>query len=89
MTITPRLRALQRRLHAQTFDMLLAEVERLADENADLRQRLSWAEDCAERWREDAISAINDAAERSGGAPGLTMAGHLVVVPPTQGGLHA
>lgn len=94
MMLTPTLRALARRLRAQTFDLLQEEVARLGDENEALRQendslrrRLAWAEDCAESWREDAISALNEAANACGGAPGLTRDGRLVVVPP--GGLHA
>lgn len=92
--MTPALRALRRRLNAQAYDLvnealarLDAENEALRAENDDLRARLSWAEDCAERWREDAIEALNHAADEVGGAPGLTMDGRLVVCMPQ--GAHA
>lgn len=88
MALTRQLRALKRRLREQTFVLLEQEVARLGAENEELRQRLNWAEDAAESWRADAIAALNDAADACGGAPGLTVDGRMVVVPP-QGGLHA
>lgn len=88
MPLTRRLRALKRRLREQTFELLEQEVARLGTENEELRQRLTWAEEVAESWRADAIEALNDAADACGGAPGLTLDGRLVVMPP-QGGLHA
>ena len=59
-----------------------AENEALRAENESLRTRLAWAEDCAESWREDAIAALNHAADAVGGAPGLTLDGRLVVYMP-------
>lgn len=92
--MTPALRALRRKLNAASYDLLCeeitrldAECERLRAENASLSQRLSWAEDCAESWREDAIAAINAQADAQGGVVGLTQAGQLVVVP--SAGMHA
>ncbi|MBN9365963.1 MAG: hypothetical protein J0H59_02915 [Comamonadaceae bacterium] len=92
--MTPALRALRRRLNAASYDLLCeeisrldAECERLRAENESLSSRLSWAEDCAEHWREDAIEAINAQAEAQGGVVGLTQAGQLVVV--SASGVHA
>ena len=62
--MTPALHALRRRLNAQAYDLVNeelarvdAENEALRAENELLRTRLSWAEDCAESWREDALVA--------------------------------
>lgn len=92
--MTPALNALRRRLNAQAYDLVNeelarmdAENEALRTENELLRTRLAWAEDCAESWREDAISALNDMADKVGGVPGLTVDGRLVVCQP--GGMHA
>jgi len=85
------LEALRRRLNALAYDQineelarLDAEVEALKAENEQLRARLSYAEGWAESWREDAMEAMEQLASISGGAPGLTMDGRLVVV--QQGG---
>lgn len=82
------LRALERRLNAQAYDLLCEELSRLAvenerlqGENDSLRGQLSWAEDLAESWRKNAIQLMNDRADEEGGSPGLTMDGRLVVVP--------
>lgn len=79
------LRRLNRRLNADAYDLLCAEIARLhaenetlCCENETLRSQLAWAEDCAERWRTDAIEAINAA----GAEPGLTMNGRLVACTP-------
>ena len=79
--------ALQRKLHAwepihlrQVVADQQAQLEALQAENAQLRRDLSWAEDCADSWRDDALRAIKDA----GCTPGLTMAGHLVAVSAVQ-----
>ena len=92
--MTPALRALRRRLNAQAYDLvneelarLDAELDALRAENESLRSQLSWAEGNAERWREDAIEAINAQADAAGGAVGLTQSGRLVVVPAQ--GVHA
>lgn len=79
--MTPALHALRRRLNAAAYDQINEELARLDLENESLRTQLAWAEDRAERWREDAISALNDQAEATGGAVGLTQSGHLVLVP--------
>ena len=87
--MTPALRALRRRLNAQAYDLvndalarLDTENEALRAENGRLRTQLAWAEDCAEHWREDAMAALNHAADAMGGTPGLTLDGRLVVCMP-------
>lgn len=77
--------ALRRKLHAWELLHLrevLAEqqalIEQLQAEAADLQRRLSWAEDCADSWRDDALRAI----EGSGCTPGLTLAGQVVAIHP-------
>ena len=87
------LRRLNRRLNADAYDLLCAEIvrlhaenETLCCENETLRSQLAWAEDCAERWREDAVSALNGQAEATGGTVGLTLSGHVMVVGGTQHG---
>lgn len=76
--------ALRRKLHAWELEHLREHVEELraaldaAEQERDAAmQRASWAEDCAERWRDDALRAIEDA----GAAPGLTITGHVVAIP--------
>ncbi|KEH07085.1 hypothetical protein GY14_30275 [Delftia tsuruhatensis] len=85
--MTPALHALRRRLNAAAYDQVNEELARLDLENEalragieELRQRLAWAEDCAEHWREDAFSALNEQAEATGRAIGLTQAGHLMLL---------
>jgi regulator of replication initiation timing len=86
------LQSLERRLNSQAYPLLCEEIarlaaenERLQSENSELRRTLSWAEDTAESWRENAIELANQQAEEQGGLPGLTMNGRMVVVPPTHG----
>ena len=74
------LAALVRRLDREALAQLRQEAARLVDENEKLREQLAYAEDCAERWRENAISQLNDICERTGCAPGITVDGRLVVV---------
>lgn len=68
--------ALRRRLNAAAYDLLCDEIARLDAENERLRERLQYAEQCAEMWQRDAIEAI----EQSGCAPGLTIDGRIVAV---------
>lgn len=68
--------ALRRRLNAAAYDLLCDEIARLDAENERLRERLQYAEQCAEMWQRDAIEAI----EQSGCAPGLTIDGQIVAV---------
>lgn len=76
------LHAMRRRWNAASYDLLCAEIARLDAENEDLRQRLTWAEDCAESWRQDAIQALNDQADAVGGVVGLAQSGQLLVCMP-------
>jgi hypothetical protein len=76
---------MRRKLHAWELEHLRQHVEELRaaldvaeQERDEAMQRASWAEDCADRWRDDALQAI----EQAGQAPGLTMAGHIVAAPP-------
>jgi len=71
---------LQRKLHAWELTHLRlvvadqqAQLDALAAQITQLQRELSYAEDSAERWRDDALQAIEDA----GCSPGLTMSGHL------------
>ena len=77
--------ALRRKLHAWELEHLrtvVAEqqqrIEALEGQNADLRRALSYAEDMADLWRDDALRAIKDA----GCTPGLTLGGHVVPIQP-------
>jgi hypothetical protein len=81
MSAAARLGVLERRLNAQAYPVLCAELVRLAAENERLRAALVQAEDCAEGWREDAMAALDCAARAGGGAPGLTLDGRLVLCP--------
>lgn len=76
--------ALQRKLHAlelaylrELTAELLAERDALLAERDQLKRDLSWAEDCADRWRDDALRAVEEAAG-PGGAIGLTMDGNVI-----------
>jgi hypothetical protein len=74
---TPETARIQRQLERWELGHLRTLAAAQAEEIEDLQRRLAWAEDCAERWRDDALQAIDDA----GLAPGLTLGGHLVAVP--------
>lgn len=58
---------------ARDVDSLREITAELLAERDDLRTRLEWAEDAAERWRDDALQAI----EHAGARPGLTVDGRL------------
>ena len=68
-------RAVRRKMHARELLYLRELTAELLAERDDLRERLTWAEDSAERWRDDALQAIEDAGAR----PGLTVNGRLTV----------
>ena len=81
------MQAMRRRWNALAYDMVNEELarvalenDRLQAENEELRRQLVDAEDRAECWREDAISALNTQAEITCGTVGLTQSGHLMVV---------
>lgn len=59
---------------------LRAEVARLGAENDQLRAELSTMQDCAEAWRHDALTFQMELCHQSGGSPGITESGDLVVV---------
>jgi len=63
------------------LDQLRAECSRLAVENEQLRVELYWAEKSAESWQEDALRFQEELCVATGGEPGLTVDGALVVVP--------
>ncbi|MBK0011109.1 hypothetical protein [Stenotrophomonas sp. S41] len=73
--------AVLRRLDRLAFSQLCAEAARLAVENEELRQQLWLAEHAAQSWQEDAMTLQQDLCEATGGRPGLTVDGCLVVVP--------
>ena len=77
----PSLSAIQRRLDAIALQQLRDECARLATENEHLRDQLYWAEQAAESWRDDALRMMEDTCERTGGQPGITIDGALVVIP--------
>jgi len=77
----PNARAILSRLDREAFSQLCAEAARLAVENEELRQQLWLAEDAARAWQEDAMNLQQDLCEATGGRPGLTINGTLVVVP--------
>jgi len=78
---------LRLRLNAMAYDLVneelarvAAENERLQSENDELRAKLAYAEDCAERWRDDAVSNLNEYSDSSNGVIGLTQNGCVLVV---------
>lgn len=58
-----RRRALMRRLDARAAQQLCAEVARLENENARLREQLEWTERCAESWRDNALRLMEAPCE--------------------------
>ncbi len=81
--------ALRRKLHAwelQHLREVVAEqqqaIQELQADVADLKRRLHWAEDNADRWRDDFLQALED----TGRTPGLTVDGSVIALP-VQGGL--
>lgn len=80
---TPSLATIARRLDAIALQQLREECARLATENDQLRKDLYWAEQSAESWRDDAMRLQEDLCAQTGGVPGITIDGSLVVA---QGG---
>lgn len=76
--------SIQRRFERWELDHLRTLAAQQAEEIEDLKWRLSSAEDCADRWRDDALTLQNELADSAGGAPGLTMDGRLAVVAPNE-----
>jgi hypothetical protein len=82
---SPALARLRRRLerleltHLRSFiEEQRTAIEALQAELADTQRRLSWAEDNADRWRDDFLQAIDHA----GATPGLTVDGQVVALQP-------
>jgi hypothetical protein len=82
------LAALRRRLDVQALAQLRTlavaqaeQLEALRVENESLRTELSLAEHCSDSWRYDALRFQDELCQQTGGQPGLTKAGALVVVP--------
>lgn len=72
---------IESRWDRQAIAQLRAEVTRPGAENDELRGQLYRMEDCAESWREDAMNFPMELCRRSGGEPGITAGGALVIVP--------
>jgi hypothetical protein len=92
---TPAIRNMQRRLRAWELPHLrqhaadLAERLEAAEKRAtDAEERASAAEASCDFWHDQAIEMHRAAAEGSGGTPGLTVDGALVIVRTQEGGAH-
>jgi len=72
--------ALRRRLDALALEQLRVEAARLYVENEALREEAARANEAANWWREQAIDLQLAQCEETGGAPGITTEGQLVVV---------
>lgn len=82
---------LRRRLDDQALDQLRAvaaaqaeQIDSLQAENASLRGQLDQAESWCDAWRDDALRFQQQLCEHTGGEPGMTADGALVVVPAEQ-----
>lgn len=60
------------------FGQLCEHVAQLAEERDDYRERAYRAEECAESWRDDFMRIMQE----TGRAPGLTIDGRMVALPP-------
>lgn len=85
------LAALRRRLDDQALAQLRAvaaaqaeQLDALREENASLRGQLDQAESWCDAWRDDALRFQQQLCDRTGGEPGMTVDGALVVVPAEQ-----
>lgn len=72
--------AIWRRLDRLAFSQLCAEAARLVVENERLREQLWRAEDAAQFWQEDALHLQQALCEATGGRPGISSDGTVVVV---------
>jgi hypothetical protein len=86
---TPATSRIQRRLERWELEHLRQHAAELAARLEETERRLSYAEDAADSWREEALQMQLEAADAVGGQPGLTMGGSLVIVPSTAGGLQS
>jgi hypothetical protein len=78
--IDKKLSTIARRLDAFAIEQLRSEVVRLAQENENLRRQLSWAEDSAELWRQDAMDMQLQLCAETNSAPGITITGQLALI---------
>lgn len=77
---TPATVRIQAKLERWELDHLRALAAVQAERIEQLERELSHAWECAESWQEDAMRMQEDMAAQTGGHPGLTMGGQLVVV---------
>jgi hypothetical protein len=82
---TPATAAIQRKLDRWALDHLRLLASQQAEQIEELQRRLAWADDCAERWRDDALDMQQQLADSTGTLPGLTIDGRLVTVAPQEG----
>lgn len=71
--------AIERRLDRLALEQLRVVAARQSEEIDELRRQLAFAEQCADSWRVDALRFMEEACERTGGTPALTL---VMVVPP-------
>lgn len=81
MTARRSILAVARRLHAAELETLRDLAQRQHAEIDRLRADLLRMTEAAESWRDDALRAMEEACADGSHAPGLTMAGELVVIP--------
>lgn len=74
--------SIRRRWDRLAFAQLCEVSARLVAENDDLRDQLYIADDSAEFWRQQSMDMPLSLCAETGGAPGLTQSGQLVVVQP-------
>ena len=92
MTLSTTIRNLQRRLCAWELPHLRQHAAELAERleaaekrAADAEERARTAEASCDFWHDQAVDMHRAAADGSGGTPGLTVDGVLVIVRPQQG----
>lgn len=73
---------IRRRWDSAALDQIAQTARTQGEEIAELRARLEAAEDAAEFWREQAMELQQQLADATGGAPGLTSSGQLVITSP-------
>lgn len=77
---TPATVRIQARLERWELDHLRALAAVQAERIEQLETELFYAQSCAESWQDDAMRMQEELAAQTGGCPGLTMGGQLVVV---------
>ena len=79
---TPATLAIQSKLDRWELEHLRLLAAQQAEQIEELQRRVLWAEDCAERWRDDALDLHQQLADSTGSIRGLTPTGKLVIVQP-------